>query len=133
MNAAYLDASAVVKLFKPERETAALEAVLTTIPTWISTELVAVEARCAARRLDSRLLSGVEAVLANVDLRAATPAIRERAGMAFARPLRAPDAIHAATALSLRDDLDAAFVYDTDLSKAIAAEGLRVISPGTPA
>jgi len=25
------------------------------------------------------------------------------------------------------------FVYDIDLRKAIAAEGLRVISPGTPA
>ncbi len=130
MNAAYLDASAVVKLFKRERETAALEAALIAIPTWVSTELVAVEARCAARRVDATLLADVEAVLSNVDLRAATPPIRQRAGMAFGRPLRALDAIHAATALNLRDDLEAVFAYDADLADALEAEGVKVLAPG---
>ena len=132
MSAAYLDASAVVKLFRQEQETAALEVALAAIPTWFSSELVAVEARCAARRLDSRLLTEVKAVLSNVDLLAATSAIRDRAGMAFDVPLRALDALHAATAISVRDDLASVFVYDGDLMRALAAEGLPIASPGFP-
>jgi len=130
VSSAYLDASAAVKLFKPETETAALRAVLAESRALVSTELLAVEARCAARRVDIGLLPAVEKVLARIELVPYTPAIRDRAGAAFRVPLRALDAIHAATALSLRHELEAVFVYDADLRSAIAAEGLAVASPG---
>jgi len=126
----YLDASAVVKLFKPEAETAALRALLTDSESLVSTELVVVEARCAARRVDPRLLPVAEEVLATIQLISFTSAIRDRAGAGFRQPLRALNAVHAATALSAREDLDAVFVYDSDLRSAIAAEGLPVASPG---
>ncbi len=131
MTVAYLDASAVVKLFKREPETGALEAALGGSVVWTSSEIVAVEAWCAARRAGrSDLLMQVGSVLSKIELLAFGPAIRNRAGRPFARPLRALDAIHAATALTLRDDLDAFFAYDIDLRSAVAAEGLTVASPG---
>ncbi|MEJ7716044.1 MAG: type II toxin-antitoxin system VapC family toxin [Thermoleophilaceae bacterium] len=130
MRASYLDASALVKLFKPEAETAALRAALDDAPVWLSSELVAVELRCAARRLDPGLLEQADAALSNVELVECTRAIQERAGMAFATPLRALDAIHAATALSVGEDIDAAYVYDGALGAALAAEGVTVTAPG---
>jgi hypothetical protein len=39
------------------------------------------------------------------------------------------DAIHLATALTLRDDLGAMFVYDSDLHAAAAAHNLNPIAP----
>ncbi len=130
MRASYLDASALVKLIKPEAETAALGLALGNVPVWLSSELVAVELRCAARRVDPGLLEQADAALSNVDLVECTRAIQERAGTAFATPLRALDAIHAATALSVGEDIDAAYVYDDDLGAALAAEGVAVAAPG---
>ena len=131
MKLAYLDASAVVKLFESEPESGALEAALGGSVLWTSSEIVAVEAWCAARRVDrpDRLMR-VEEVLSKIELLAFGPEIRDRAAEPFARPLRALAAIHAATALTLRDDLDAFFAYDLNLSSAVAAEGLSVASPG---
>ena len=43
--------------------------------------------------------------------------------------LRTLDAIHLATALALRDDLDAVVTYDVRLAAAAEAEGFRVESP----
>ncbi len=131
MKLAYLDASAVVKLFKPEFETVALESALRRRPTWISSELVGVEVRCTARRLgDPVVLERAEQAMRRIDLVPLTPAIRARAGEAFEPSLRALDAVHAATALALADELDAFFTYDADLRSAVIAEGLRVASPG---
>ncbi len=128
---AYLDASAVVKLFKSELETPAVESALEARPVRISSELVVVEARCTARRLGGdEVHMNAEKVLRNIELMPFIAAIRARAGEAFDPPLRAPDAIHAATALALGDELGIAFVYDSDLATAILAEGLAVESPG---
>ncbi len=38
--------------------------------------------------------------------------------------------MHAATVLSVRQDLESVFVYDGDLRRALAVEGLPVVSPG---
>ncbi len=130
MRASYLDASALVKLFKPEPETAALTVALKTAPVWLSSELVAVELRCAAQRVAPALIEQAEAALSNVELVECTRAIQERAGMTFAASLRALDAIHAATALSVAEDIEAVYVYDADLGAALVAEGLTVAAPG---
>lgn len=119
----------MVKLFKPEPESEALAAKLAS-RRWVSSELVSVEALCTARRLGPRAVLEAEKVLANVALTGYSPAIRERAEAPFARPLTALDAIHAATVLSVRDDVDGVYVYDLELSEALAAEGLPVASPG---
>lgn len=133
MTAAYLDASAVVKLFKSEIETPFLLDALKRHSTWISSELAAIEARCTARRLgDVELLAAADEVLSKMELIQMTRLIRQRAGEAFVPPLRALDAAHAATALALGDRIDTVVVYDRELMQAVAGEGLPTASPGAP-
>ena len=100
VKAAYLDASAGVKLFRHEPESAALVEELRAWAALVSSELLAVEARCTARRLgDGIALERVEAVLAGIDLVRFTPEIRDLAGgIAFQPVLRALHTIHIATA-----------------------------------
>lgn len=130
MKTVYLDASALVKLFKPEPETPALRAELPRLLRRVSSELLAVEARCTARRLGGNLLTRAEAALAGLDLVPFDSHIREAAGGSrFSPPLRALDAVHLATALSMKPDLDVLLAYDADLCEAAAVEGLRVRSP----
>lgn len=131
MKAAYLDASAAVKLFKHEPETEALVSELGAWPALVSSELLAVEARCAARRLgDDTVLERAETVLAGIDFVRFTPEIRDLAGgVSFQPALRALDAIHLATAMTVAEELGAVFVYDTNLHAAAGRQGLRVNAP----
>lgn len=46
------------------------------------------------------------------------------------RNLRALDAIHLATALSIRRDLGASIIYDAHFRAAAEGEGLTVLAPG---
>ena len=130
MRAAYLDASALVKLFKPERETAAFRHALNAWPVQVSSELIRVEGVCTARRLGGEeVLERALAVLDSIDLIPISPEIIELATNTFLPPLRAMDAIHLATALSMRDDLGTIFVYDGDLHAAALAQGLSAAAP----
>jgi uncharacterized protein len=131
VKAAYLDASAAVKLFKHEPETEALVAELGAWPALVSSELLTVEARCTARRLgDDAVFERVEAVLAGIDFVRFTPEIRDLAGgIAFRPVLRALDAIHLATAMTVAEELDAVFVYDANLQAATNRQGLKVHAP----
>lgn len=130
MSTSYLDASALVKLFKPEEESAEL-AIRVEDRIWISAEIVVVEVICTARRLgDDAMLQRAERLAARLELVPLTAHVRGRAVQAFARPLRSLDALHAAAALSVAADLDLAVVYDIDLAAAMSAEGITVESPG---
>ncbi|HST55793.1 MAG TPA: type II toxin-antitoxin system VapC family toxin [Solirubrobacteraceae bacterium] len=131
MKAAYLDASALVKLFKPERETSAFQAALADWPVQVSSELIRVESICTATRLGgNQVLERAHALLERIELIPISPEIVELATSAFSPPLRAMDAIHLATALSMREDLDRIFVYDGDLHAAAQAHGLTASAPG---
>jgi len=130
VSTSYLDASALVKLFKPEAESAEL-AIRVEDRIWISAEIVVVEVICTARRLgDDAMLQRAERLAARLELVPLTAHVRGRAVQAFARPLRSLDALHAAAALSVAADLDLAVVYDIDLAAAMSAEGITVESPG---
>ena len=130
MSTSYLDASALVKLFKPEEESAELARHVED-RIWISAEIVVVEVICTARRLgDDAMLQRAERLAARLELVPLTAHVRGRALQAFARPLRSLDALHAAAALSVAADLDLAVVYDIDLAAAMSAEGITVESPG---
>lgn len=130
MSAAYIDASALVKLFKPERETNAFRAALGDWPVQVASELIRVEAVCTARRLGGEdVLQRAEAALELINLIPVSPEIIELATGAHAPPLRAMDAIHLATALTMRDDLGAVFVYDNDLHAATLAHRLNALAP----
>lgn len=131
MSAAYVDASALVKLFKAERETEAFCAALADWPLQVASELIRVEAICTARRLgDEDTLRRADAALKQITLVPLSPEIIELATDAYAPPLRAMDAIHLATALTMREDLGALFVYDSDLHAAAEARGLNPLAPG---
>jgi uncharacterized protein len=130
VKAAYVDASALVKLFKAEPETAAFHRALHDWPVQAASELIRVESICTARRLeDDAMLQRARAILERIELVPLSPEIIELATGAFTPALRAMDAIHLATALTMRDDLGAVFVYDSDLHAAAQAEGLNVIAP----
>lgn len=131
MSSAYVDASALVKLFKPERESERLAVVLAGHETLVSAEIVVVEALCTARRLGGQaMFDAAQEEVSRLELVPLSAGLRDRAVAPFARQLRSLDAIHAATALSVARATDVAVVYDLDLAAALSAEGLPVTSPG---
>jgi predicted nucleic acid-binding protein len=130
VNAAYIDASALVKLFKAERETNAFRAALGDWPVQVASELIRVEAVCTARRLgDENVLARANEAIERINLIPISPEIMELATGAHTPPLRAMDAIHLATALTMREDLGAFFAYDSDLSAAARAHRLNSLAP----
>lgn len=130
MSAAYVDASALVKLFKAERETEAFRGALADWPVRVASELIRVEAVCTARRLGGKdVLQRASAALERLNLIPLSPEIIELATDAHTPPLRAMDAIHLATALTMREDLGAMFVYDSDLHAAAQAHHLNPVAP----
>jgi uncharacterized protein len=130
VSAAYVDASALVKLFKAERETGAFRAALRDWPVQVASELIRVEAVCTARRLGgAEILQRANAALERINLVPLTPEIIELSTDAHTPPLRAMDAIHLATALTLREDLGAVFVYDNDLQAAVLSHELNALAP----
>lgn len=130
MNAAYLDASALVKLFKREPETDALRAALEQWPVRVASTLIRVEAICTARRIGGKdVLERAHAILARLTLLPIDPQIIALATDDYRPSLRAMDAIHLATALSVRAELGAVFVYDSDLHAAARARDLNTIAP----
>jgi uncharacterized protein len=130
VSAAYIDASALVKLFKAEQETEAFRAALSDWPVQVASELIRVEAVCTARRLGGEdVLQRANAALERINLIPLTPEIIEHATDEHTPALRAMDAIHLATALTMREDLGAVFVYDTDLHAAACANQLNPLAP----
>jgi uncharacterized protein len=130
VSAAYVDASALVKLFKAERETDAFRAALRDWPVQVASELIRVEAVCTARRLGGAdVLERAHAALERINLIPLSPQIIELATDAHIPPLRAMDAIHLATAITTREDLGAVFVYDNDLHAAALSHQLNPLAP----
>jgi predicted nucleic acid-binding protein len=130
VSAAYVDASALVKLLKVERETDAFLTALGDWPVQVASELIRVEAVCTARRLGGAdVLRRAEAALERITLIPLSSEIIELSLGAHTPPLRAMDAIHLATALTIREDLGSVFVYDSDLHAAARAHQLNPLAP----
>ncbi|HEV2752764.1 MAG TPA: type II toxin-antitoxin system VapC family toxin [Solirubrobacteraceae bacterium] len=129
---AYLDASAAVKLVRAEGESGALRDEVVQWDQHASSEVLAVELRRTARRGgDPAGVALVEDVLAAIAPVPWSRTTADRAGtVPFTPPLRSLDAIHLATALTLRDDLDVFIADDRGLLAAAVAEGLATASPG---
>lgn len=127
---AYLDASAAVKLLRPEPETSALRVALAAIAGHVSSELLEVELRCVARREGAgELIDRADRICAALDLLPYTSAIRARAGESFVPAQRALDALHLATALDLRLEALVLVTYDTRQAQGARAAGLDVVAP----
>jgi uncharacterized protein len=125
---AYVDTSAFVKLVVPERESHAL---LAATEAWqlASSALLEVEAVRAVRRRVPDREAAVRTRLGSVEMVDIGAPIREAAASLPDLDLRPLDAVHLATALSLRDHLGAFFVYDKKLIAAARAHGLPVTVP----
>lgn len=128
----YLDTSAILKLIVSEPESEPLLRALESRPDRVSSVLAVVESHRALRRLRASrdVRDRAIAVLSAVVLVRVDDAIVERASTFADATLRALDAVHLATALSLGDDPDAVFTYDRRLARAAAREGLAVRHPG---
>lgn len=129
----YLDSSALLKLVLDERESDILDdwlgARVDTPAT--SSELARVEMIRGCRRADAERLPKARAILAAVDLLPLTGGLLEDATEIGDPTLRSLDAIHLASALSIREELSAFVAYDRRLADAAGTAGLPVVAPGT--
>jgi uncharacterized protein len=129
----YLDTSALLKLVKDdEAEGPALRAHLeaTAEPRLVSSTLLAVEARRSMLRIRPEGLSKVDLVLAAVAQISISDAVIESASRLPDPLLRSLGAIHLATALLIRDDIETVLTYDVRLRGAAEAHGLLTAAPG---
>jgi predicted nucleic acid-binding protein len=127
----YLDTSALVKLVRAERESAALTAWLqerTDVPL-VSSTLAEVELARAVGAAEPTSLLRVPGVLGALELIEIDAMVRASAAALAPASLRTLDAIHLATALELTADLQALVTYDKRLGVAAAEAGLVWESP----
>jgi predicted nucleic acid-binding protein len=124
----YLDASAFVKLVVPEPETSKLIAALDGVVRVVASEILEVEALRASRRAGTDI-TAVHARLAALRFLPLTNEIRSVAGQIDPPSVRSLDAIHIATALSVRERLAGLFTYDERMSDAARDVGLDVYAP----
>jgi len=127
----YLDSSAIVKLVDPEAETSALVAALRPHEGRLSSVLARVEVgRAARRRAESdALVERAYRLLARMTLVPIDAEVLSRAVDLPPFELGSLDAIHLATALLHRDDLDGLVTYDGRLAAAARVAGIPVLAP----
>jgi uncharacterized protein len=118
-----------VKLPLEEPEHEALRAELAEWDGYASAALLGVEAIRACARYGSRYAEDARAWLHGVTLLPLDDAILDEATRLSPAGLRSLDAIHLATALSIRDDLGVLLTYDERLGEVAAERGLEVVSP----
>lgn len=133
-----MDTSALTKLIIAEQESDALT-------IWIAEQAEADESlttsdvgrielmRTAARRNDEEIVDHARYVANRINSASVTEEIVARAEGIGPPTLRSLDAIHLASAVSIRDELRAFVSYDKRLLEAARAEGLTVVSPGAQA
>ncbi|MFL5736866.1 MAG: type II toxin-antitoxin system VapC family toxin [Actinomycetota bacterium] len=126
----YLHSSAIVKLVAREPESEALARVIANDPEVVSSALAWTEVVRAARRWRSNT-SGAEQVVASIPMIPIDDGILRRAAELPPVTLRTLDAIHIATALSIREDLAALVTYDARMAEAATEQDLRTLSPAS--
>ena len=127
----YLDSSAIVKLVLPELESEPLRDFLREDSLRVSSELVLVEVLRAVKRGSpgTAAIDRARSVLDRFHLLRLGPGLLEAAASVKPATVRALDAIHLASALSL-EGMTAFVCYDRRLNQAAVNAGLTVRSPG---
>ena len=123
-----------MKLVVSEGETRALVEYLADAELAVS-EVALVEVPRAAHLKTgaSETIQHAEALLRRFFLIALDDDICVEAARARPAELRSLDAVHLASALRIRDQIEGAVVYDSRLGLAARQAGLRVTAPGMPA
>ncbi len=127
----YFDSSALVKLVFDEEESAALAEWLTVradVPK-VSSDLSTIELLRTCRRVDEDAVDGANLLLGGIDLLPMDRAIVEKAATLVPTELTSLDAIHLASALSVKANLTALVAYDVRLCSAASEAGIEVVSP----
>ena len=125
----YVDTSALLKLIWPEHGSAEVVDLIGNRADLISSKLLAVEARRGALRNDPTVLPRIDLLLSRFDLLDISDPVIETASRLPDPMLRSLDAIHLATALLIRDDIDVLISYDDRLLAAAASHGLPTAAP----
>lgn len=127
----YLDSSALVKLAVPEPESGPLLALLDNWPERVSSVLARVEVYRTLRRIEAAGsdYSRGKQVLDQLALIRVHDGILATAAHLEPANLGTLDAVHLATAMSVRGDLAAMVTYDRRLAEAAAAAQVAVWAP----
>jgi predicted nucleic acid-binding protein len=126
----YLDSSALIKLIFDEPETSSLADFLRAWPTRTSSSVASVEVLRTARLVDDGVVTRhARHLLTHVHLIRPDDVLLAAATRLEPASLRALDAIHLATALSLGSALAGMVVYDQRLAAAARHAGLTVWAP----
>lgn len=130
-NPIYLDTSALAKLVVDEPESPALTQFIAKTSAQVTTSQVGdVELiRAVLRRAPASLDVALEVLTQTVTL-PINRSIQLKASYFEPPSIRALDAIHIATALEIRADLNCVVTYDRRMIEASERAGLRVMSPG---
>lgn len=99
---------------------------------FVSSDLSRTEVIRAVARRELALIPLAIETLHAASLIALKPAVLDSASRLGLLTLRSLDAIHLASALTIRDELEAFVAYDARLLEAAAALGLPIASPGAP-
>lgn len=127
---AYIDASAFVKLFALEPESAAMVAAIDAgLGNLVASEILAIEVSRAAIRIGGEAPIAAARLLRRVALLPLSDEVREQACRVGPPELRTLDAIHLSTAISVSERIDTVLTYDGRLGEACTAAGLRVWAP----
>jgi predicted nucleic acid-binding protein len=118
-----------VKLPLQEAEQEALLAELAEWDGYVSSALLGVEAIRACERYGEEYAEDARSFIADVALLPLDDAVLEEAASIGPTRLRSLDALHLATALSIRDELGAFFTYDERLAEAATKNDLPVARP----
>ena len=124
----YLDTSAFIKLVRSEPESAALRRELDGREL-LSSALLTVEGRRAARRYGELASERARAAITAITLVPLDQPILDAAAELDPAELRSLDALHLATVVSLGEDLERLYCYDSRLSDAAQALGIEVSQP----
>jgi predicted nucleic acid-binding protein len=127
----YLDTSAFLKTMFDEPESPAINRYLEGVndPRFVSSTLLAIEARRGALRANPRRLPRVDLALIRVAQIEMDGPVVETASRLPDPMLRSLDAIHLATALLIRSDVEVLLSYDQRMLAAAAAHGLPTAAP----
>lgn len=118
-----------MKLPLREPECEALLAELSRWDGYVSSFLLGVESIRACGRYGERYAADARAFLVDVALVPLDHGVLTEAASIDPADLRSLDALHLATALSIRDEIGAFVAYDERLVSAAAGRGFTVLSP----
>ena len=125
----YIDSSAIIKLIVAEKESPDLKNYIS--DGLLTSEIARVEVLRTVTMNAPDFVASAKKVLGalnTVDINASILYMAEDFGSEVS--LRTLDAIHVATALSVRDVIEGVITYDKGMSKDAKALGLSVVSPG---